>query len=462
MANSRNLLVEFTYVGLSNFYNTTAGGIAIALAGAILNDNVTVEAETGPNVTSIGFDAWDNIDVCLAKLCQYVSLGTSVYWYYMDARIVLHFELQATTSVAPFNLSVSDDSDGNFLIEVSNTQTMEKMANAALLATNNTLGSQVLSQIIPADGTKRTFNTSLPIGQLVSVSFTGGLGSFFYYQIGVLNAGTITAGMYWTPNSTALTLDVAATPPIGGYLTVSYIPLISALLTYYNTTAIAARQLIEGGSGEHDSYSAPTTTLPVLASGVSLAQIVATYFAPISQGITALTFRFGLQTGQSITANLPAIAANGSYVVDSVTMVDNDQLLKWTVTVISGAAIGDWRTAFKNLSGQGGASITAIGGAGGSSGGASSSNPTPIAATITANYAPVIPAPTSDGQCLLIKITQGGSGGYSIDWTNGGTNPVAVNTFPSVPAGLMAVGQYLTVICMSYGGVWHSQALGVT
>ena len=365
---NRALFVEYTYVGLSNFYNLTSGQIVQALGSALAPDGVTVTAATGPTVTSLAVDVWSSVDAALSKLCQFVSVGTSIYWYFMDARRGLHFQLWGSTP-ASWNVSQGDGSAGNVLVQASNTQTIEKMTNAALVNTSDVLGTTSITEDIPCDGTKRTLNTQFPVGQLVSLTFHPGLYVPFSIPFGVLNAGVVTGGMYWTPNSTALLMDISMVALTGGYLVVVYLPIVSSLFHYLNASAIAAQQAIEGGSGEHDVYSNPTGTQPILASGVSLAQILAEYYAPPAQSVKIITYRGGLATGQSITVNLTNIAAAGSYTIDSVQMTSKGNLLMWTCTLIAGAAIGDWRTAFKGMSGASGASLTALGGVSGGGGG---------------------------------------------------------------------------------------------
>jgi hypothetical protein len=143
----------------------------------------------------------------------------------------------------------------------------------------------------------------------------------------------------------------------------------SALETYQNAAAQAAQAAIEGGSGEYDTYYNPSGVAPVLGGSTSLAQIIAEYYAAAAQSVDVVSFRGGLASGQGITVDVPNIAGPGSFVVDSVQMTSKGNLLMWSCTLIAGAAIGDWRTAFKGMSGASGASLTALGGVSGGGGG---------------------------------------------------------------------------------------------
>jgi hypothetical protein len=155
-------------------------------------------------------------------------------------------------------------------------------------------------------------------------------------------------------------------------LDVQFTPLLPQQQVYANTDEIAARQLIEGGSGEHDLYISLSSVLPfALVSGTNLAQNYVDGLKQLSGQISMATYRGGLKTGQSIQVNIPQIKAVGSYVVDQVTLTDSDRLCLWSVTLITGAAIGDWKTAMKGITGGG--ALTSSGISGGVGGGGVSS-----------------------------------------------------------------------------------------
>jgi len=371
---NRTLQVTYTYIGVSNFYNQPMGAIASTLMTALLADGVYVNTITGPTITNIEFSTSDSFDTALSALCQFVSNGSVNYWYYMDARRGIHIEEQAVTKIAPWNINVSDTSDGNVLLEVSNTQTTEKMANAALVTTSNTLGSNSISENIICGGTTRTFNTTWPIGQLIKLTYT----PVWTYNappidlpFALLNSGIIATGVsygpglpvlggfYWTSNQTLLTEDLGGIAIPSGTLTITYLPIISTTQAYYNAPAIYARQAIEGGSGEYDVSQKPQSNAPLLQT-LNISQVIAEYFSQLSESVEIQTYRYGLVSGQGITINLPGIAGPGTYVVDNIQMNDQDNVLHWTITAVRGAAIGDWKTAFRVLTGA--EAITTIGG----------------------------------------------------------------------------------------------------
>lgn len=364
---NRRLVVVYAYIGISNFYNLSLGAIATSLLQALLPDGLAVITVTGPTIVNIQFTLSASFDSAIEALCQYVSNGATNFWYYPDSRRGIHIEEQAVTRIAPWNINASDLSDENVLLSVSNTRTLEKMANAALVSDSNVLGTSTITEDIPCSG-QTALNTTWPIGQLVSLTFypapTFGLPPV-PITFALLNTGSAIFGIYWAQNSTALTYGSGLTPLSGGYLEVIYYPILSTLTHYYNTAAIEARQAIEGGTGEYDLSQKPSSGTAPLLETEDISQIIAEYFSELSESVEAQTYRYGLVSGQGITVNLPDIASSGTYVVDRIDMKDQDNLLHWTVTCIRGAAIGDWKTAFRILTGA--EQLTIGGGTGGNS-----------------------------------------------------------------------------------------------
>lgn len=168
-------------------------------------------------------------------------------------------------------------------------------------------------------------------------------------------------------------LGVGAPPnpmPTGGVLDGMFYPSLSLGQYYKDTAAMAERSAIEGGTGEYDVYVNLQNVLPVIA-GTSIAKGIAETYASLAQQVQVSSYRAGLYSGQGITLDLPEIGAVGVYIVDQVQMSVQDMMAVWTYELSYGAIIGDWKTAFKGLTGGGGSSGAAAGGGGGGGGGSS-------------------------------------------------------------------------------------------
>lgn len=436
------LYVEYTYVAALQYTNQTTGAIASALGALLGPEGVTVTATvTGPTIVQIQFTDRDTIDSALSTLCDYVSSGGANYWYYMDARRGLHFDQQGVTVAAPWNIDSTDGSNENVLVQVSNTLTIEKLVNAVVAKTSTAIGADTDQQFL-GNGVLTQFNLTYPPAVVTAmnvIDYTGSTPVVSPISFGIRSDPTVlsTRNAYWAPGSTLVNLDPAINPafflPVGFSLDVVYSPTISAIQQFVNsdpTTGTPARQKIEGGTGEHDTYYEPSGSGPVL-SGANIAQVIAEYYSALSEGPQVVTYRQGLASGQSITINLPGIAV-GSYVVDSVRMTSKGNVLLWAVGCLAGAAIGDWRTAFINLTSGGGSSFNGAVGSGGGGGGGGTANTT--TQYVTAPATAVAPAATAaDGALLVVIVTQGSTPG-AVTWSaafagvTATTIPVAANT----------------------------------
>lgn len=209
--------------------------------------------------------------------------------------------------------------------------------------------------------------TTTATGQVTSVS--GGAVTGFNITSPGAGYGPRSSGVATTRtggSGTGLTLNIGPMPT-NAVLIGTYVPALSLSQSYVNQTAATARQAVEGGTGEYDLYLNISSTLPVIA-GTNIAQNISEAYAALAQQVQVVSYRSGLYTGQGITLNLPEIGAVGTYVVDQVSMQVVDHMIQWTYELSAGAIIGDWKTAFKDLSGGGGGSIGGgFGGGGGSS-----------------------------------------------------------------------------------------------
>lgn len=413
------LLVTYTVppANVMDYYNTDAGAIVTALIGLVENEGFTLDIAAGsPSIIQLSFSTGDTVDSALNSLAGYVSNGTDNYWYYITPRRVLHFETQGDpiANPAPWNLSTLDASDGNVLIQLSNTVTREKYANAALVDLGDSVSSLSETDSWPGDGSSREFNTARPMATAPTITVNG-----VAKTVGLLGDPLTGTGRqwYWELGSSTITQDVGE-----GILTetdmlsATYFPQVSITEQWKNSTAIAARKLVEGGSGECDTYVSMSGGAPQVST-VNQAEQLATYLAFMSEKVEGQTYRGGLIPGQSITVNVAQINAIGDYVVESVSLSVQNKLAVWSFSLIAGAVIGDWRTAVKSLGAGGGAGGGgAVSGGGGGGGGLANvwqESVTLIANTVISS--PVSPPPVDS--ILTYTINQDSTGGWTITWS---------------------------------------------
>ena len=372
------LVVEYEMppADVLNYYLQTAKGIIVDLLALITSEGFRLVAVDGPNVVQISFTTEDTVDSAITSLCTYISDGSANYWYFVSPRQTVHFEIQGVTRTAPWNISTSDGSDGNVLMQVSNTITREKYGNGVLLDIGSSQSTVLETDSMPGDGTSVTFNTVRPLASAPTINridnSVPASPVVTPQTVGLYGDPISGTGMdwYWTLNSTEIKQDAGGTVLAAtDTLSVAYYPSVSSTWQYIYGSAIAARQAIEGGSGETDIYISTSSGAPSIEGTDNPAETIAKYRAALSEKVEVQTYRSGLTPGMAITVNLPTIATSADYVVDTVSLADQDRLALYDVYLVSGAVIGDWRTAFKSL-GAGGSSsggAVSVGTAGGGS-----------------------------------------------------------------------------------------------
>jgi hypothetical protein len=290
-----------------------------------------------PTVNSITFLANQTVDEALSSLMTYINDGSTNFWYYLDPRKGLHFEILGITTAAPWNISEADGSDGNVQSMVSALTTREKYANAAWINSQGILPA--VTQVFSGNSEATTFNVSYPVGSQPTILFGAGLpnplpsayqnppapyvfGSVTYPEtqtVGVL--GDSGFQWYWDAGSNTITQD-GSYPPISDTeaIWVTYNPDIGQISPYPNPTSIPdstmiARQQVEGGSGEYDLTIDLTDQLPFTqgsagqsAAVKSIAQTLAEYFQNMAQEVEVDSYRPGLAPGQSIIIGITGVA----------------------------------------------------------------------------------------------------------------------------------------------------------
>lgn len=407
------------------FTGFTAGDIITYLvnhaAGA---DGLSTNVIAGPTVDSVAFDYSFTVGSAIESLLQLInSTGSDIYYSYVDAWRTVVFA-KRSTAAAPWNISTSDGSDANVLIQVANTTDGAKLANRAYLNEGMYI-ADAIQQNFTGDGTRRTWDvTDNPIASEPSITLDVGAGPVDQ-TVGIDGQDT-GKDYYWQVNSNTIRQDSSATVLVfGNTLAVTYQGFVTKILgpsipTLQNNTSVDAQAAVEGGTGYYDTYLAVSTP-STLAGGTSLGSSLVDYYGGVPSKVEVQSYRGGLRPGQSITVNLPEIGASGTYMVFSVTLDCSGNLMLWSYELYAGALIGDWRQALKNLSGG---SQTASGSVSASTGGpAGPPGPTAVAPpAVTAVSAPTITADSAGDVVLVFDITY----------------PVTLGTMTAIYIGLQA------------------------
>lgn len=363
--------VSYTYQAQLAYEDIAIDTLVETLIGLIANEGITTSitlASDAPTITKIQYSNRDTIDSALQSIIQQVNDGTNNYWYRVSPRKVLIWDIIGITIAAPFNISSSDGSDGNVEISIDNTVTLEKYVNSALVEVAAAQGASSLTQNITGGSPqRRAWTVSNPIATTPTIIRYTWNGSNAYVPfnqtVGLLNDPVTGNGMewYWSPGSSTITQDPVIGFALGfttggaslpEYLAVTYFPQVSLIQNYIDPTAVAARIAIEGGSGEYDAYLTPSSLLAIDGSAnANYAQAIVAAYNSISQEVKIKTSKGGLAPAQYLTLTIPELGVSGTYVVDQVTITDTETILQWEAQLVVGAVIGDWKTAWRSLSG---------------------------------------------------------------------------------------------------------------
>lgn len=336
--------------------NPNAGSFSDLPAGQVIEylvrhalgaDGITVDAIDGPN---INFSArYEMCDSAFDRICEICSNETDKYFWYVDSWRKVHFAKQDSTA-APWNVQASDGSDGNVLVQVSDTDSREKYVNRAFVDMGQYIGTAD-TETFPGDGTTQEFSLQRGIAMLPVIKVDDEAKS-----VGILNVDPAgSKDWYYNLGSNVVTQDPGATPLTSSdTLQVTYQGYTTAITMYQNDAAVDERAGVEGGTGYYEAVF--TTSDPMgFTDGQKLAESIARAFGKIPQKIQIKTYRGGLAVGQYFSVDLPDISASGSYLIDSVTLITEGNRKLWTATATNGPLVADWRRA---VGGGGGGSVT--------------------------------------------------------------------------------------------------------
>lgn len=185
------------------------------------------------------------------------------------------------------------------------------------------------------DGVTRTFTLSGAAALAPTITLNGGA-----QTVGVLGVDT-GKDWYWQAGSTQITQD-----PSGTILTSSDTLLVivsefdTAIVLSANQPVVDASSAIEGGTGFYESVqqtNVPSTT----TDGKTLAAAIASQFGVIPRKFAGSTYRPGLRIGQTQHIKIAAYDCDDDFVIDSVTLTADDNILLWSYTAM-GSPLIDW------------------------------------------------------------------------------------------------------------------------
>jgi Concanavalin A-like lectin/glucanases superfamily len=326
----------FTKVAL--FYMSDEG------VGIIINGD-----PSGITVT-VGCAAGDAVNQRLDDVCSQLSTP-ELGWFWTTDPYRNYILSPYTVTDAPWTPDVDggDYLAGSTPIQVTFTANHDQMANFGIAVGQNTL-LNALNATFTGD-TAPPYNTPLPLGSVPTITLNGNP-----QTVGILGVET-GKDWYWNQGSTAITQDSSGTPLTSAdTLIVQYRTQTIGVAVYPGEESLVRQNQVEGTSGRYDYVT--SVTQPILPDDLlTIVQSYVTQYEDEATTFAASTCRPGLDVGQLITVDYPdAGVPSGQYLIATIRMTTQQNVVQWDFTAFGGANIGNAITAlvqFINRSSRG-------------------------------------------------------------------------------------------------------------
>lgn len=292
----------------------------------------TSPVEDGPAIEKLVFNyipasqAFDDI----AELAGYI--------WYIDYEKRLHFTPK-DRNTAPFGLTETSQNWRNLKI----SESRDLYRNRQIVRAGTALTDERTDTVIAA-ADQKLFEVSYPVGTASAVTVNG-----VPKTLGVsgLHEGR---DYYWSYGSNVLTAEVA--PGTGAAVALTYRGMFPILVDERLDTEILTRRALEGGTGVYEAI-ADDPAINVQNVAVTKALAYLRKHGVIPQVIRFETDAGGLRPGQLLPVDIPAAGLDDNYLIESVSMRDMQGAVnRYTVTAVSGDALGGWLEWFSALARQ--------------------------------------------------------------------------------------------------------------
>jgi len=301
--------------------------------GGVTEDVDTSLVETGPAIEKFVFNyvpasqAFDDI----AELAGYI--------WYIDYEKRLHFTPK-DRNAAPFGLTETSQNWRNLKV----SESRELYRNRQIVRAGTALTDERTDTVIATEADQKLFELSYPVGTASAVTVNG-----VPKTLGVsgLHEGR---DFYWSYGSNVLTAEVA--PGTGAAVALTYRGMFPILVDERLDAEILARRALEGGTGVYEAI-ADDPAINVQNVAVTKALAYLRKHGVIPQVVRFETDAPGLRPGQLLPVDIPAAGLGDNYLVESVSMRDMQGAVnRYTVTAVSGDALGGWLEWFSALARQ--------------------------------------------------------------------------------------------------------------
>jgi hypothetical protein len=294
------------------------------------------EINAGPVITRKVFN-----DIPLTEALNWLSQQTGYVWQIDYDR---EFTLRAPDAIAsPFV------ADGSTVMSMRARRPRGAYRNRQYIRAGRDL-TDPRTEFFVGDATgspnvgRRTFNVAFPVGSVPTVEVNGSPQS-----VGIRGVD-LSAQWFWSKDNTEITQnDDETLLTSADTLAVTYQGLYPILVQAQDDAAISERISAEGGSGVYEAIEDhPDLDDSDMTLDTALAKLQRE--GMLRRVVDIVTDEAGLEAGQLLEIDEPAMQLSGTFLVQSVTARDiNGTFLRYEATAISGDAVGGWITFYQKL-----------------------------------------------------------------------------------------------------------------
>lgn len=378
--------------------------IANSISGDI-NDASPSQIANGPVIDSLVVDY-----ATCRELADKVRNLTQYEYYVLPDGTLSYFSPQS--NACPMSITT-----GANVTKLTTRETREDLCNRVTVKVSSALRDPD-TETFTGDGVTQSFNVTYPIAREPQI-FIGS--PAVAKTVGIIGVDT-GKDWYWQAGSTEIRQDDGAAAIGSGIsIDVTYVGTESILVSAVNSASVTERASVEGNSGIYHKL----LTLDQQLTRANAQAIADAYVDRFSALSTVLIFEtdslhepeiINVEPGQILTVSLTGWNAAGTYLVRSVNLQlrKNDQSPdRWfaRVEAISGPVLRNYIDLFRDVSGGGSVSGTAM--IPSATGGAGVYVYEP--AKLTANTTITAPIPATTGATMVVFIKQG-AGPYTISF----------------------------------------------
>lgn len=373
--------------------------------GGDINDASPSQIANGPVIDSLVVDY-----ATCRELADEVRNLTQYEYYVLPDGTLSYFSPQS--NACPVSIT-----DGSNVTKLTTRETREDLCNRVTVKVSSALRDPD-TETFTGDGVTQSFNVTYPIAREPQI-FVGS--PAVAQTVGIIGVDT-GKDWYWQAGSTEIRQEDGDTPISGGVsIEVTYVGTESILVSAVNSASVTERALVEGNSGIYHKL----LTLDQKLTRANAQAIADAYVDRFSALSTVLIFEtdslhepeiINVEPGQILTVSLTGWNAAGTYLVRSVNLQlrKNDQSPdRWfaRVEAISGPVLRNYIDLFRDVSGGGSVSGSAV--IPSATGGAGVYVYEP--AKLTANTTITAPVPATKGATMVVFVKQG-AGPYTISF----------------------------------------------